>query len=171
VSHLNPGTGLTIRRMAEQDIDRVAEIASALATAPQWPRADYEVAVTAGNRARRIALVGEYGSDLIGFVIASVLAPQAEIESIAVEAKAQGFGFGSSLLLAVLQELRLAGINEVDLEMRASSLHKTAGLMYERAGFRGVGRRRDYYHDPVEDALLLRLRLAESPELELLREI
>lgn len=171
MSHLNPGTGLTIRRMAERDIDRVADIASALATAPRWQRADYEVAVAAGNGARRIALVGEYSSDLIGFVIASVLVPQAEIESIAVEAEAQGFGFGSSLLLAVLQELKLAGVNEVDLEVRASSSRSMAGLMYERAGFREVGRRRDYYHDPVEDALLLRLRLTESPELDLLKEI
>jgi len=157
--------------MAERDIDRVAEIASALATAPQWPRTNYKAAVAAADRVRRIALVGEYATDLIGFVIASVLAPQAEIESIAVEAKAQGFGFGSSLLLAVLQELKLAGVDEVDLEVRASSSNKTAGLMYDRAGFREVGRRRAYYHNPAEDAVLLRLRLIESPELKLLEEI
>ena len=171
MGHLNPGTGLTIRRMAERDIDRMIAIASALPTAPQWPRADYEAAVAAGDRVRRIALVGEHVSDLIGFVIASVLAPQAEIESIAVEAKAQGFGFGSSLLLAVLQELKLVGVDEVDLEMRASSSHGMAGLMYDRAGFREVGRRRAYYHNPSEDAVLLRLRLIESPELKLLEEI
>jgi len=171
MNHLNPGTGLTIRTMTERDIDRVQSIATALPTAPRWSRADYEVAVATGDGLRRIAFVAEYASDLIGFVIANVLAPQAEIESIAVEAKAQGFGFGSSLLLAVLQELKLTGVDEVDLEMRASSSHGMAGLMYNRAGFREVGRRRDYYHDPVEDAVLLQLRLIESPELELLEEI
>jgi ribosomal-protein-alanine N-acetyltransferase len=120
---------------------------------------------------RRIALVGEYASDLVGFVVASVIPPQGEIESIAVEVKAQGYGFGASLLLAVLQELKLAGAAEIDLEMRASSAHGMAGRIYQRAGFLEVGMRRRYYHNPVEDALLLRLRIVESPELKLLEEI
>jgi ribosomal-protein-alanine N-acetyltransferase len=100
-----------------------------------------------------------------------VLPPRAEIESIAVEVKAQGFGFGSSLLQAMLQELKLAGVGEVDLEMRESSGQGMPGLIYRRAGFREVGRRREYYRNPLEDAVLLRLRLIESPELKLLEEI
>jgi ribosomal-protein-alanine N-acetyltransferase len=171
MSHLNPGTGLTIRMMTERDIDRVQAIATALPTAPQWLRADYEIAIAVGEGVRRIALIGEYDSDLVGFAIASVLPPRAEIESIAVEVKAQGFGFGSSLLQAMLQELKLAGVGEVDLEMRESSGQGMPGLIYRRAGFREVGRRREYYRNPLEDAVLLRLRLIESPELKLLEEI
>jgi len=165
-SHLDPGTGLTIRVMTERDLDWVMEIASSLATAPQWPRSAYEDALATGNGLRRIALVAEYAGKVIGFVVVRVLASHAEIESIAVDAQAQGFGFGSSLLVATLQELRLAEVAEVELEMRASN--RMAGLMYERAGFREMGRRREYYRDPVEDAVLLKLKLIDSPELEFL---
>ena len=157
--------------MTERDIDRVMAIALGLPTAPHWPRVDFEAASKARDGVRRIALVGEYAADLVGFVIASVLPPQAEIESIAVEVEAQGFGFGSSLLLAMLQELKLAGVEEVDLEMRGSSGQGMPGLIYRRAGFREVGRRPEYYRDPVEDAVLLRLKLIESPELKFLDEI
>jgi [ribosomal protein S18]-alanine N-acetyltransferase len=165
MSHLDPGTGLTIRVMTEGDLDRVVAIASALATAPQWSRSAYEDAVAAGN-GLRIALVAEYAGRVIGFLVTRVLDSQAEIESVAVESEAQGFGFGSSLLLATLQELRLAEVAEVELEMRASN--RMAWRIYERAGFREMGRRREYYRDPVEDAVLLRLKLVDCPELKFL---
>jgi [ribosomal protein S18]-alanine N-acetyltransferase len=152
--------------MMERDLDRVVSIASALATVPQWPRSAYEDVVAAGNGLLRIALVAEYAGRVIGFVVARVLGSQAEIESIAVESEAQGFGFGSSLLLATLQELRLAEVAEVELEMRASN--RMAWRIYERAGFREMGRRREYYRDPVEDAVLLGLKLVDCPELEFL---
>jgi [ribosomal protein S18]-alanine N-acetyltransferase len=165
MSHLDPGTGLTIRVMTERDLDRVVAIASALPTAPQWSRSAY-VAAAAGNGLRRIALVAEYSGEVIGFAVASVLASQAEIESIAVELEAQGSGFGSSLLVAMLQELKLAKVEEVELEMRASN--GKGWRIYERFGFCEEGRRRGYYLDPVEDAVLMRLRLIDCPELKFL---
>ncbi len=94
---------------------------------------------------------------MIGFAIARVVAPVAEIETIAIAGKAQGYGFGSSLLLAMLEELRLAGAEEVELEVRASNEGRY-GCMSER-DFCEVGRRRGYYREPVEDAVLLRLEL------------
>jgi ribosomal-protein-alanine N-acetyltransferase len=165
-SHLDPGSGLTIRAMTERDLDRVMEIASSLATAPQWSRSAYEDALVTGSDLRRIALVAEYAGKVVGFVVARVLASQAEIESIAVDSEAQGLGFGSALLLATLQELRLAEVAEVELEMRASN--SMAWRLYKRTGFREMGRRREYYRDPVEDAVLLGLKLIDCPELKFL---
>ena len=159
MNHLDPGTGLTMRTMVEGDLDRVMEIAGSLATAPQWTRGAYEAAIAGGVGPRRIALVaeraGERAGEVIGFAIARVVAPVAEIETIAIDGKAQGYGFGSSLLLAVLEDLRLAGAEEVELEVRASN--EWAIRLYERAGFLEVGRRRGYYREPVEYAVLLRL--------------
>jgi ribosomal-protein-alanine N-acetyltransferase len=157
MSHLDPGTGLAIRAMDEGDLDRVMAIAASLPTAPQWTRQAYEAAIVSGNGPRRIALVAEHSDEVIGFAIARVVAPVAEIETIAIDKKAQGYGFGSSLLLAMLEELRLAGAEDVELEVRSSN--EWAIRLYERAGFLEVGRRRGYYREPDEDALVLRLGL------------
>jgi ribosomal-protein-alanine N-acetyltransferase len=155
--HRDPAPGFAIRAMMEGDLDRVMEIAASLATAPQWARSAYKDAIASGDGPRRTALVAEHSADVIGFVVARVVGPLAEIETIAIAGNAQGYGFGSSLLLALLEELKLAGAEEVELEVRASN--GAALRMYERAGFREVGRRREYYRGPVEDAVLLRLEL------------
>jgi [ribosomal protein S18]-alanine N-acetyltransferase len=157
VTHLDLGTGLTIRAMVEGDLDRVMGIAASLATAPQWSCSAYETAIGSGDGPRRITLVAERSGEVIGFVVARVVAWVAEIETIAVDGKAQGVGFGSSLLLATFDELRLAGATEVELEVRASN--QSALRFYQGAGFGQVGRRRGYYREPVEEAILLRLEL------------
>jgi [ribosomal protein S18]-alanine N-acetyltransferase len=147
-----------IRAMVEGDLDRVVGIAASLATAPQWTGAAYEAAIANGAALRRIALVAEAGGVVVGFAVASVVGPQAELESIAVAAEAQGRGIGSALLAALIGELRVAGVGDLELEVRGSN--RAAAAFYARAGFLEVGRRRGYYRDPVEDAVLLRLSLS-----------
>ncbi len=110
-----------------------------------------------------MAWVAVYSRELIGFAIVRLLAPESELESIAIRTNAHGRGFGSSLLSAILQELKRArpetGVEQVDLEVRASN---AAALgLYRQAGFRETGRRRGYYADPIEDAVLLTLDLAK----------
>jgi [ribosomal protein S18]-alanine N-acetyltransferase len=148
---------ISVRAMVEGDLDRVVEIAASLATAPRWVRSAYEAAMAKGGALRRIALVAEAGGALAGFAIASLVGPQAELESIAVAGEAQGRGIGAALMTAVIRELRLAGVRELELEVRESN--RAAGSFYARAGFREVGRRRGYYREPDEDAVLLRLLL------------
>jgi [ribosomal protein S18]-alanine N-acetyltransferase len=143
--------------MVGRDLDRVAAIANSLQTVPHWGRSAYEDAIAAGNEPRRIALVAERSGEEIGFAVARVVIPAAEIETIAIDGRAQGCGFGSSLLLAMLEELKLAGVSEVELEVRVSN--ERALRVYGRAGFVEVGRRRGYYADPVEDAVLMRREL------------
>ena len=47
----------------------------------------------------------------------------------------------------------------MELEVRAGSAGAIG--LYEGLGFVGVGRRRGYYRDPVDDAVLMRLDLAK----------
>ena len=160
MSSFDAGTGLIIRQMAERDLDAVMAIADSLPTAPHWSRPAYEVAIAPDSAPRRIALVAEHAAKVIGFVIAAVIASEAEIETIAVDAPSQGRGFGSSLLHTVFQELELAAVSDIVLEVRDSN--KSALRSYRRAGFCEVGRRNGYYREPVEDAILLRLKLNRS---------
>ena len=161
--HLDPGIGLKIRAMAEGDLDQVMEIASSLPTAPRWTRSAYEAAIAGPGASRdsgsegpiRIALTAELLGEVIGFAIARVVAGLAEVETIAITEKAQGCGAGSALLGALVEGCRLAGSTEAELEVRSSN--DRALRLYKRAGFEEAGRRRGYYHDPVEDGLVLRL--------------
>jgi ribosomal-protein-alanine N-acetyltransferase len=149
---------LTIRPMAEGDLDEAVQIAAGLPTAPHWPRAAYEAAIDPAAPLRRIALViAAPREPIAGFVVASLLPPQAELESIAVAPAGQRHGLGRQLFAALAAQLRAAGVNEIILEVRGSNV---AALAFYRAlGFAPTGRRPGYYSDPVEDAVLLCLHL------------
>ncbi len=144
--------------MTEADLDTVLAIAAALPTAPQWARAAYAAALNQAATPRRIALVAEREYCLAGFAVASVLAPEGEIESIAVAADAQRQGIGMALLAELLVALAAEGALAIMLELRESN--RPAAGLYARAGFREVGRRHGYYRNPRENALLLRLAIA-----------
>jgi ribosomal-protein-alanine acetyltransferase len=145
--------------MTVADVDRVIEIASSLKDAPEWPRAAYLAALEGDGAPRRIALVGEdAGSGAVaGFAVASLLAHDAELESIAVAAEVQRRGLARRLLAVLVDELRAAEVAEVNLEARASN--QPALALYLQLGFVESGRRTRYYQFPVDDAILMRLRL------------
>jgi ribosomal-protein-alanine acetyltransferase len=97
------------------------------------------------------------GDAPIGFLVASVAAPEAELETIAVAAEGRRRGVGSLLLGALLEALRRAQVTELRLEVRASN--QAALRFYRAQGFAETGRRPRYYANPEEDAVLLGLRL------------
>jgi ribosomal-protein-alanine N-acetyltransferase len=156
----SPFSAVCVRRMMLADLDSVIEIAESLKEAPHWPRSAYQEAVNCGGAARRrIALVAEnHGSKIVtGFVVASLLAPQAELESIAVVRAAQRHGLARRLFASLAAELARAEITEILLEVRPSN--GSALGLYRRLGFAETGRRPRYYLDPAEDAVLMRLEL------------
>jgi ribosomal-protein-alanine N-acetyltransferase len=95
---------------------------------------------------------------IVGFAVASVVPPQAELETIAVAAEGQRRGVGRNLFAVLAGELAIAHVEELFLEVRASN--RAALALYLSLGFSQTGCRPRYYIDPVEDALLLDLRLA-----------
>jgi ribosomal-protein-alanine N-acetyltransferase len=77
---------------------------------------------------------------------------EVELYRIAVLPARRGHGLGAWLLARLLDWARAEGMARVHLDVRAGN--GPARRLYERAGFREVGRRRAYYLDPVEDAVL-----------------
>ena len=150
-------TKMRARRMEAADLGRVMEIAGALAEAPHWPEWAFRAALAAAGEPRRIALAAEDAGGVAGFAVAGMVDTEAELETIVVEAGRQRQGVGTLLLMALAEELRAAGVKDLFLEVRASN--QRALEFYRRMGFAEIGRRVRYYADPVEDAVLQRLRL------------
>jgi ribosomal-protein-alanine N-acetyltransferase len=120
------------------------------------PRADEVVAP------RRICLVVEAASAVAGFVVALCLGQEWEIENIIVDPALLRQGCATLLLRELLSRAAGEGAGRVLLEVRESNA--AARAFYARWGFQTTGRRRKYYRDPEEDAVLLQLTcISRSP--------
>ena len=86
-----------------------------------------------------------------GYLIANLLMDTSELLRITVDREKRGQGFGRSLLTHYLAELR--GVCETAmLEVRESNT--SARALYERAGYREISKRKSYYKNPAEDAII-----------------
>jgi ribosomal-protein-alanine N-acetyltransferase len=87
--------------------------------------------------------------ELIGFLSVQHLVGEVEITNIAVRKSYQGQGLGAQLM---------ASLDDMDfpifLEVRESN--KSAQALYQKFGFELVGKRKRYYHEPVEDAMIMK---------------
>jgi [ribosomal protein S18]-alanine N-acetyltransferase len=155
-----PIPGVHIRRMTPADILAVVGIEQSVQGAPHWPRSRYEEALLVGSPRPRIALVASLSGteEIAGFVIANLIAPEAELETIAVAWRTQRQGIGRRLLHGLVAELREQAVTTLYLEVRASNA--PAIRLYEQENFKQIGVRARYYTDPEEDAVLMLLRLA-----------
>ena len=78
---------------------------------------------------------------------------EAHISTLAVRIAQRGQGFGELLLIAMLYEARQLKASRATLEVRVSNT--VAQTLYAKYGFEQVGRRKAYYNDNQEDALIL----------------
>jgi [ribosomal protein S18]-alanine N-acetyltransferase len=88
-----------------------------------------------------------------GFCAFWRVAEQMHINNLAIRPELRGHGLGSHLLQSVIAEAATMGAHHATLEVRRSNV--AALRLYQRAGFHEAGVRRNYYTQPVEDALVL----------------
>lgn len=97
--------------------------------------------------------VAKVDNQVAGYLVAQVIQGEAEIHNIAVDPKKQRQKVATVLLKEFLNKVKQAGGEVVFLMVRASNL--SALRLYESFRFSLKGRRKNYYHSPKEDALLL----------------
>jgi ribosomal-protein-alanine N-acetyltransferase len=107
--------------------------------------------------------VAEREHAVIGYSVVWFAADEAELANVAVAATARGRGVGALLVDAVLAEAVTRGAATVYLEVRESNA--AARRLYASRHFAEVGRRRRYYRNPGEDALVLARPLGPGPQL------
>ena len=150
---------ICVRPATAEDVPTLMELARHSRTASQWSEEAYRTAVNPAARPERMVLVIEEAA-VLGFVVAQVLADEWEIENIAVSAPARRRGLASRLVSELLQRAKERGAREVFLEVRESN--RAARMLYEKWAFLPAGRRKAYYTDPVEDALLFRFNFPQQ---------
>jgi [ribosomal protein S18]-alanine N-acetyltransferase len=138
-----------IRRMRASDKEAVAKLFAEAAEAAHWSAQDLSQLEATGAR----VWVDVEESQLAGAVASREAAGEAEILNLAVGADWRRRGIGRGLMGAALAEAISRGAGRAFLEVRESNAGARA--FYSRLGFAEQGRRRNYYRDPAEDALLL----------------
>jgi ribosomal-protein-alanine N-acetyltransferase len=98
---------------------------------------------------------------IAGFIVSRVIAGELHINNVAVRPDFQRRGIAGKLLSTLLAQGRKQGAHLAFLEVRAGN--DAAQGLYRRSGFEVTGRRRRYYNDPLEDALLMSLTLETLP--------
>ena len=90
---------------------------------------------------------------VLAYIIFRVNADEAELFRIATDRDNRGTGCGHRLMNFMISNLRDMKVKKVFLEVRCQN--KDAIRLYEEYGFKKLGIRKEYYHDPTDDALLM----------------
>jgi len=149
-----------IRTAVTEDVAAVVAMEREVVEAPHWGESVYTAMVSGeGSGVRRCLLVAEVDGMLVGFAVGRAIGKglAAELESVVVAQEWRRGGVGRALCEGVIAWCRQGGAAEVELEVRSAS--RGARALYERLGFEWVGVRKDYYREPLDDAVLMRLAI------------
>lgn len=140
---------ILFRAMTADDARAVAELELKIFAMP-WSREDF-------FREMRNELaeyvVGELDGRIVAYAGAWVSFDQAEVMHVAVDSEFRGQGLGTILFGELIKAVKARGATSITLEVRPSNT--VAIKLYESFGLRSVGRRKDYYLDNGEDALIM----------------
>lgn len=118
----------------------------------------------------RTYLVARHSGEVVGYAGMMFMAREAHVTNIAVDPEFHGRKVGSRLLLSLINEAIARGCEVVSLEVRVSNL--IAQSMYEKFGFAEVGRRKGYYIETHEDAIVMEVAdIASTPYRLRLQEL
>lgn len=140
--------------MHARDLDEVVAIERASFTLP-WSRGAFLYEMEQNRVARCWVIRAD--ERVVGYVCLWEIGDEVHVTNIAIRPESRRRGLGRTLLANVLEDARHRQLRVVGLEVRPSN-QEALGL-YESFGFKVVGRRKGYYYDTGEDALVMELRL------------
>src|SRR5258708_21815718 len=148
----------SVERIHTDDINSLVEIADERGLS-SW---SYQNFVDELARDDAIMLLARSDSDRIaGFVIGRItlgnstrFSFEAEIYNIGVNSRFRRLGIGKKLLGSFVDRSKAANVSRIWLEVRSSN--SNAISFYKQNGFRAHSKRKDFYSNPVEDAIIMR---------------
>ena len=106
------------------------------------------------NNKLALWLVAEEAGTVAGYIGSQTCGDESDVMNVAVHPDFRRRGIAEALVNALVEQLNAAGSHCLTLEVRASNA--PAISLYEKLGFSEIGRRKNYYRNPKEDALILR---------------
>jgi ribosomal-protein-alanine N-acetyltransferase len=153
---------ITIRKMTVADLEQVVALDQMSFSLP-WPARSFTYEC---NNPLARCWVTELDSRVIAMVVAWDIVDEIHIATIATHPHFRKQGIGKNLLSHTLRSAKAEGARASFLEVRESNL--AAQEMYRKFGYVESGRRKEYYNDNGEDAIMMTLesleRWAESVE-------
>lgn len=150
--------GFALSPMTEHDLFEIVEIEEACGLS-RWGWEGYRTELLSADSALMIVArshsSARHRADerIAGFIAARMAADELHINNVAVREKYRRRGLGSALLSNVLERGKQRSARKAFLEVRGSNV--AAQSLYARHGFETVGRRANYYQEPLEDALVM----------------
>jgi ribosomal-protein-alanine N-acetyltransferase len=143
-----------IEPMGEADVPTIQEIERHIFSTP-WPRNAYYRELASRNSAHYIVLRREVAdtTETVGYGGMWRMYDEAHVTTIGVRQDLQHHGYGRILFAGLVQAAYDMGAKWITLEVRATN--ENAMRMYEMYGFKVIGRRRGYYTDNGEDAIVM----------------
>ena len=149
-----PRNQISIRRIDEEKssssffLPKILDIESEVNPSP-WSKAQLAAEFEHDNS----SIYGLFNNGvLFGFAIVRIVTKEMELFEIAIRKGYQHQGFGQQLLTYIISSLP-SDIEKLYLEVRKENA--TAMALYRKIGFVQTGIRRDYYSNPVDDAILM----------------
>ncbi len=141
-----------IRPMVVNDLEQVMAIEQVSFPAP-WTKGMFLEILSGGLG----ALVLERNEKIAGYIIFYMAATEGHVMNVAVDPQVRRKHLATELLARTFELLREKGITECYLEVREGNVG--AQQLYADFGFEVIGRRKKYYVETGEDALVMRFFL------------
>ncbi len=138
------------------DIPAVMEIENRSFPTP-WGERSFRHEILENPYASLFVAIAGSGSRVIAYACVWFVDQEMKINNIAVDPAHRTRGIGTQFLTFLIDHAVEQRCLEASLEVRPSN--EAALRLYGSAGFRSAGRRRDYYNDTHEDALIMVLSL------------
>ena len=143
----------TYRFFIKEDLEEISNIENVCINPPWSYKALCDFAESDTSR----ILVASYGGKVYGYITYSVVLDEVQIANVAVHPEQRRLGIAENLLKTLYANSIINGMKVIMLEVRESNV--PAINLYRKCGYKEVGRRKGYYTDPKEDALLMNLNL------------
>jgi [ribosomal protein S18]-alanine N-acetyltransferase len=140
--------------MELRDLPQILEIEKSSFTTP-WSEALFSSEISNGASVCRVA---KLNGRVVGYLCGQIIIDEGHILDLAVHPEQRSRGIASLLIQEMTGIMRDHGCRSVFLEVRFSN--EQARSIYRKFGFALLGRRKNYYVSPAEDAIILVLRLA-----------
>jgi len=145
----------SIEQMAEKDLIEIVELEEATGL-NRWGYEAYRRELFKNPNSIMLVARNLYpGPRVIGFFAGWIVEDELHVNNIASHPDFRKVGIGRNLMESAIDEGRMRGVAFVLLEVRASN--EPAQSLYRKLGFNFIGRRRDYYRAPTEDAFVMKL--------------